>query len=140
MAGKDMVFQPVVTGVLVLTALSKVPGSPELSEYMATLTLPEPLHLILNSETVLEDDAVNLPRTIYSAPQMPVIAASSAPMSLLIAVMVIERALVAVVARLSVTWTVKLGVPAEDGVPVIAPVDELRERPAGKEPAEMAHE
>ena len=34
----------------------------------------------------------------------------------------------------SVTLAVKLKVPAEVGVPVIAPVDELRLRPGGKLP------
>jgi hypothetical protein len=37
----------------------------------------------------------------------------------------------------SVTWTVKLLVPVAVGVPEIAPVAELRDKPAGKVPEEM---
>jgi hypothetical protein len=37
----------------------------------------------------------------------------------------------------SVTFAVKLKVPAVVGVPVIAPVELFRVRPAGREPAEM---
>ena len=55
------------------------------------------------------------------------------------ALMVIDRALVAVAARLSVTWTVKLDVPAVVGVPVIAPVDELSDSPLGRDPTDIDH-
>jgi hypothetical protein len=34
----------------------------------------------------------------------------------------------------SVTWTEKLNVPGELGVPVIAPVEEFKARPVGSEP------
>ena len=40
----------------------------------------------------------------------------------------------------SVTVTVKFTVPDTVGVPVIAPVDEFRLRPAGKLPVVTAHE
>lgn len=41
----------------------------------------------------------------------------------------------AAVPRESTTWAVKLNVPAEVGVPAIAPVVEFSVRPAGNEPA-----
>jgi hypothetical protein len=47
-------------------------------------------------------------------------------------------AFVAVFFAASVTWTVRLEVAAVVGVPVIAPVDALRDRPAGRVPAESA--
>ena len=34
------------------------------------------------------------------------------------------------------TWTVKLAVPAVVGVPVMAPVDEFSDKPAGRAPAD----
>lgn len=40
----------------------------------------------------------------------------------------------------SLTCAVKLEVPAEDGVPEITPVEELRLRPAGREPEEIDQE
>ena len=46
----------------------------------------------------------------------------------------IERALSFVALLASVTLTVKFEVPAVVGVPLITPVEALRERPAGKEP------
>jgi hypothetical protein len=39
----------------------------------------------------------------------------------------------------SVTWTVKLKVPAAPGVPEICPVDALRLRPVGNDPALTLH-
>lgn len=48
--------------------------------------------------------------------------------------MMIERALVAVALTLSLTWTVKLLVPAVVGVPVITPAV-LMVSPAGRVPA-----
>ena len=50
------------------------------------------------------------------------------------ALIVIDRACVAVPPALSVTPTVKLYMPAVVGVPEIAPFDELSDRPAGREP------
>ncbi len=52
---------------------------------------------------------------------------------------VIESALVAVLATESVTFTVKLEVPAVVGVPEITPA-ELSVRPAGRVPDEIDHE
>jgi len=40
---------------------------------------------------------------------------------------------------LSVTRTVKLNVPAADGVPLITPVPDERVIPVGREPAEIDH-
>ena len=48
--------------------------------------------------------------------------------------MVIGKVLDAVCDALSVTWTVKLEVPAADGVPLITPADDSV-RPAGSAPA-----
>ena len=50
------------------------------------------------------------------------------------ALMVMDRLTVAVPPTLSVTRTVKLNVPAVVGVPVIAPVEESSDSPAGKLP------
>ena len=52
---------------------------------------------------------------------------------------VIDRAFVAVAPTLSVTLAVKLEVPDAVGVPVMAPVPETRESPAGRLPAERDH-
>ncbi len=41
---------------------------------------------------------------------------------------------VAVTDALSVTWTVNLKLPALEGGPVIAPVDELSVKPVGSDP------
>ena len=38
-----------------------------------------------------------------------------------------------------VTFTVKLGAPAVVGVPLMTPVDEASERPAGSEPESIVH-
>ena len=59
------------------------------------------------------------------------------------AVTVMLRAFVAVCAVgvvESVTFTVKLLVPAAVGVPEIAPVDAFRVKPAGRAPVTMLHE
>ena len=53
------------------------------------------------------------------------------------ALTVIDRDFVAVALRLSVTWMVKLDVPAVVGVPVIAPVDELSDSPLGRDPTDI---
>ena len=52
-----------------------------------------------------------------------------------------ESAFVAVLEGLheSVTWTVKADVPYAVGVPLTAPVDALRDRPAGQDPALNDH-
>ena len=50
---------------------------------------------------------------------------------------VMVSALVAVLLLASVTWKVILLVPATAGVPVIAPVDALRFKPAGNVPENM---
>jgi hypothetical protein len=50
---------------------------------------------------------------------------------------VIENALLVVAARLSETPTVKLAVPAEDGVPLMTPVVEFSASPAGSAPTVM---
>ena len=55
------------------------------------------------------------------------------------AVMVIERALVAVDPSVSVTSTVKSAVPAAEGLPEMVPVWALRLRPAGSAPPEIDH-
>ncbi len=51
----------------------------------------------------------------------------------------IDSAFVAVAPGVSVTRAVKFDVPAAVGVPVIAPVDVLRESPAGRLPEEIHH-
>jgi hypothetical protein len=51
-----------------------------------------------------------------------------------------DSAFDAVADVLSVTRTVKFAVTAVVGVPVIAPVDALRVRPAGNEPEVIDHE
>ena len=48
----------------------------------------------------------------------------------------IDRAFVVVPPAGSVTFTVKPYVPAVVGVPEIAPVDELSDRPGGREPSD----
>ena len=53
------------------------------------------------------------------------------------ALITIESAFVPVALTVSVALAVKLDVPAVVGVPVIAPVDELSDRPAGRVPDEM---
>ena len=50
----------------------------------------------------------------------------------------IEKALLAVAEALSVTRMVKLKVPELIGVPPIAPVEALSDRPGGSEPAVIA--
>jgi hypothetical protein len=50
------------------------------------------------------------------------------------------RGVLAVAEFESVTWTVKLLVPLADGVPEIAPVDELRDKPEVKVPEMTDHE
>ena len=52
----------------------------------------------------------------------------------------VKELVVAVALLLSVTRTVMAEVPAADGVPVMAPVDELMPRPAGRVPVAMAKE
>ena len=54
-----------------------------------------------------------------------------------IVLIVMVRAFVAVAFRLSVTWEVKLDVPAAVGVPDIVPVDELSDSPAGRVPTDI---
>ena len=49
--------------------------------------------------------------------------------------MVIDRTCIAVPPASSVTMMVRLNVPAAVGVPEIAPVDKLSDRPGGREPA-----
>ena len=49
--------------------------------------------------------------------------------------MVKANARLAMVLALSVTWAVKLKVPAAVGVPLIAPLDEFNVSPEGSEPA-----
>jgi hypothetical protein len=49
----------------------------------------------------------------------------------------IDSACVALAPTPSVTFTVKLDVPEAVGVPVTAPVEAVRERPAGSAPAEI---
>jgi hypothetical protein len=48
-----------------------------------------------------------------------------------------DRACVADAPSASATLAVKLDVPAAEGVPVMAPVDALRESPVGNAPAEI---
>ena len=50
-----------------------------------------------------------------------------------------DRALVAVAPLASVTWAVKLEVPVAVGVPLITPVEEFKDRPAGRLPTVTAH-
>ena len=52
------------------------------------------------------------------------------------ALIVMFRARVAVPPALSVTFTVKLYVPAVYDLPEIAPVDELSDKPVGREPVD----
>jgi hypothetical protein len=52
------------------------------------------------------------------------------------ALMVIDRACVAVPPIVSVTLMVKLYVPAVYDLPEIAPVDELSDKPVGREPVD----
>lgn len=72
----------------------------------------------------------------YAVPTVPlgsdVVVISSAG-----ALMVRLKAWLAVALAVSLTWAVKLNEPAVVGVPVIAPVDELSESPAGRELAEI---
>ena len=53
--------------------------------------------------------------------------------------MVTAKALVAVAVALSFTWTVKLEVAAAVGVPLMVPLEEFRDKPAGNEPALTDH-
>ena len=55
------------------------------------------------------------------------------------ALMVIDRACVAVPPDVSVILTLKLNVPYVVVVPEIVPVDELSVRPFGREPADTDH-
>ena len=58
------------------------------------------------------------------------------------ATMVIENAFVDVLGEgvaLSVTWIVKLDVPADVGVPEIDPVEGLSDNPGGRLPDKIAH-
>ena len=53
------------------------------------------------------------------------------------ALMVIDRVCVVVPPAVSVALTMKVYVPAVVGVPEIAPLDELSDRPVGRGPADI---
>jgi hypothetical protein len=74
---------------------------------------------------------------LYAAPAVPSVKAVVVTLGKGLTVM--PRALVFVAPLSSVTWTVKLLVPAVVGVPEITPVAGLRLSPAGRLPTVIAH-
>jgi hypothetical protein len=73
----------------------------------------------------------------YETPTVP--PGKDAAVMLSGATMVIVNAFVAVAVALSFTWTVKLEVVAVAGVPLMEPVEESRDKPAGSEPPLTDH-
>ena len=74
---------------------------------------------------------------LYATPT--VVDGRLAGLTVIAALIVTEYACSAVAPTVSVAVTVKLNVPPDDGVPVIAPVDPFRDRPVGNEPAVTAN-
>lgn len=70
----------------------------------------------------------------YATPTVPVGSGDVVVMVSVAGSMIMDSGLVALALALSVTWAVRLDVPAVVGVPVIAPVEELSVSPGGKEP------